>query len=490
MLWQLNPRAIAPGQKENRQAPDFYSPKQWKMIHPTIVALLKILTFTLVVTILLVTYNQQQQNTPLLTTVTTRHLFNTPPPRPTTGTNHNHDTHKSLPQSSRVTNNHDKNSPSFIQHAIPFDDKKKIVFDPNLLLYHHTRYNKGCFSTMKSDYQYSHIVPFVYNFDTLVTNCNIDWLKRLENATGHACIYNTNRRTHQMTRFLHDLHIHPDITYVHVRSWQPSLTLFIKELLPSYEQQGKFLIVHTGSEDYSTSYETYGKRILESKYVLRWVIEQTIDPEISRQRKVIQMPIGLCVRELISPIGEQLCDVARRSVFQSTTSEANATKGGVSTPITPQSQHPMDALPFKQRLDRIFICFHEAYDNRHHIAEYGRTNCTVCDVCNTSMNHHDLWMTYTQYKYVVAPYGNGVDCFRNTEIILFGSIPVIQYFEGAKGYADAGMKVVYFHDVNELNAENVKKWSTMFDSSSSRELVTRAYWNRRAFQWTQRLPKR
>lgn len=399
----------------------------------------------------------------------------------------------------------------FRTHAIPLDTNRG--FDPNFLLYHHTRYVKGCFTNMKADYPYFRVVPFVFNFDILITTCSIDW-NNLGEITPSPCVYVTNRREQNISKHLSHLQIHPDITYVHVRSWGPSLEYFRHNVLPKFEQEGKVLILHTGSEDHSVYYAAQGKRFLDSPSIIRWVTEQNRDPLITAHPKVLQYPVGFCAREIINEAALELNEAMQKTgpaltlaslennkkslrrslVTKSTKSERD--KDADSLASVHYTDHwdtlrrlSEQALPLEKRLNRVFFCFHTSYPNRERLMNYAKHNCTICDVCEKGwLDHLDLWMTYAKYKFVVAPHGNGADCSRNFEIILLGSIPVMEYFEGTNGYLAAGIKLIPFQSEWEIHERNLTTWSKQFTTPTDRKLVTRQYWNQQAFEWKGPVP--
>ncbi|CAK0817218.1 unnamed protein product [Prorocentrum cordatum] len=41
----------------------------------------------------------------------------------------------------------------------------------------------------------------------------------------------------------------------------------------------------------------------------------------------------------------------------------------------------------------------------------------------------DIWKEYAKHKYVVAPLGVGLDCYRIWETLILGSIPIVPYSE-------------------------------------------------------------
>jgi hypothetical protein len=277
-------------------------------------------------------------------------------------------------------------------------------------------------------------------------------------------------------------------------------------------------VIHTGGDDYSISYDQVGKYLLDCNLIIRWIIEQNNDERISNNDKVIQLPIGFCAREMTHQVGNELDLVLRKlnttindlvnpsltnievstasrrriSVVDNNTSSISSVELDKPQETVPEKgdllkyhrvlEHIVrHALPYKKRLNRIFFCFHTGYVNRMNWMTFAKENCTICDICDTSMTHYDLWMTYTQYKYVFAPRGNGVDCFRNFEIVLLGSIPIMEYFAGSRGYKQAGIKVVEVYNTTDITEGNRDLWDKRFRNGTEREYVTRDYWNKYAF---------
>jgi len=46
---------------------------------------------------------------------------------------------------------------------------------------------------------------------------------------------------------------------------------------------------------------------------------------------------------------------------------------------------------------------------------------------NQSFNHTEYFGLLPQYKFVISPEGNGVDCHRHYEALIAGCIPIMEY---------------------------------------------------------------
>lgn len=83
------------------------------------------------------------------------------------------------------------------------------------------------------------------------------------------------------------------------------------------------------------------------------------------------------------------------------------------------------------------------------------------------------WQTMMQYKYVLSPHGNGLDCHRTWEAMLLGCIPIVKtspldpMFEG--------LPILIVKDWSEVSLNLL---STFVPDMSQIEKLTLNYWNR------------
>ena len=65
------------------------------------------------------------------------------------------------------------------------------------------------------------------------------------------------------------------------------------------------------------------------------------------------------------------------------------------------------------------------------------------------------------YKFVVSPEGNGIDCHRHYEALMAGSIPICEYNEKTEKKYE-GLPILYTKDYSEINEEYlIKKYNEM-----------------------------
>lgn len=107
--------------------------------------------------------------------------------------------------------------------------------------------------------------------------------------------------------------------------------------------------------------------------------------------------------------------------------------------------------------DLVFVAFREETDvvrrpapaiNRHRIANTLRSN----GFANQYIQGHEYFCKLPQYKFVISPEGNGIDCHRHYEALLAGCIPVIEDHDGIREKY-AGCPVLYTNDYSEITVD-------------------------------------
>lgn len=375
---------------------------------------------------------------------------------------------------------------------------------------------------MRRDYPYNTIVPFIQNFDLLVSSCSIVWTNPVASTNQQSCamvLSNRNKTVHYVER----VHVHTD--YRHNK-------YFAENILPYFVRRhkdtGVGFILHTGGGDSATRPEMIDL-FLKTTAIVRWIVEQSRSPELIGHPKVLFLPTGICVRENAGRQGLNLriamaesvsvsnkhtveqrakvvtSGIVRRTLVKATTQLANNTELNIHTNSSDRLEpthrqqnknlHQVARLlsgtkkhvrAWNERLDRILLCFGEN-GNEHRIKfmKYARSGmCSVCDYCRGSKPALELWRLYGKYKFVLSPYGNGADCGRTWEIMLMGAVPVIEYWPGALGYERGGLSTVTIVSPEELTAHNIHQWKRRYPSGQVSEPLSMEYWRDRIFDET------
>ena len=97
-------------------------------------------------------------------------------------------------------------------------------------------------------------------------------------------------------------------------------------------------------------------------------------------------------------------------------------------------------------------------------------NNKVIDFLDRRVNFNEIHRFYTDYQFVLSPRGNGVDCYRTWEALLFGSIVITKTSALDDMYIKKNLPVVILQDWDELNSEDIKdklqKWKLKYNEST------------------------
>lgn len=84
-------------------------------------------------------------------------------------------------------------------------------------------------------------------------------------------------------------------------------------------------------------------------------------------------------------------------------------------------------------------------------------------IINSSKNYIDFIQIIKDYKFIVSPEGNGVDCHRHYEALLCGSIPIVEE-NPMIALKYPNMPILYTKDYSEINSTYLEsKWAEMLD---------------------------
>jgi hypothetical protein len=406
--------------------------------------------------------------------------------------------------------------PEFSAYTIPI---VKTPYHPYSLEFHMTRYYGGCYSQAQDQHHDNLIVPFIRNFQLLITTCGINWAAG-NNGAGGTCVYKWDENDPMQIAHYQRFNItynHKELKRIHVHSDRLHQKFFMDFILPLLETRAAITkeryIIHTGGGD-SPPFPDYGAILQASLAVEKYIVEQNQFEEINAMSKVVLAPIGICSREN-NFYGKELRVILHASSHanetlpvipgnhshhyhhhhhQNVSESQNRRLSHENSSTTPDQRYYMKRLlqavqaakssPWENRLNKIFFCFSASYAKRKEVLTYIKSTeglLEFCDHCEGELTHIDLWTKYTQYKFVFAPWGNGPDCFRNWEILLLGAIPVIQYFPGAYGYVNAGLSVILVRNNTELNRENLTKWTQEYTKPNPLEKLSGEYWTKYLF---------
>jgi hypothetical protein len=85
-------------------------------------------------------------------------------------------------------------------------------------------------------------------------------------------------------------------------------------------------------------------------------------------------------------------------------------------------------------------------------------------IINTLTSYQDYFRSLPNYKFVISPEGNGIDCHRHYEAIIAGCIPIIEDNPMVREKY-AGLPVLYTKDYSEITNEYlISVYNTMINT--------------------------
>jgi hypothetical protein len=90
-------------------------------------------------------------------------------------------------------------------------------------------------------------------------------------------------------------------------------------------------------------------------------------------------------------------------------------------------------------------------------------NLIMNNIHNEGLDSSDYFDRLPDYKFVISPEGNGIDCHRHYEALIAGCIPVIEH-NSMTEEKYAGCPVLYTHDYSEITEDYLlQKYNEMID---------------------------
>jgi len=135
----------------------------------------------------------------------------------------------------------------------------------------------------------------------------------------------------------------------------------------------------------------------------------------------------------------------------------------------------------------VLCCFSTATDSRRRPTEKNRqsimNNLINNNIHNQMSSPSDYFNMLPDYKFVISPEGNGIDCHRHYEALIAGCIPVIEYNSMIEEKY-AGCPILYTHDYCEIT-ENylLQKYDEMIDQTYDFSKLFLSYYNNEVQQY-------
>ena len=133
-----------------------------------------------------------------------------------------------------------------------------------------------------------------------------------------------------------------------------------------------------------------------------------------------------------------------------------------------------------KKINKIFSDTHLDIRNnpidRSLASDWMKKNTDIIYALENKVNKTLFWETMLQYKYVLSPLGNGIDCHRTWEALILKSIPIIKKTDISDVFND--LSVIQVKDYNEINAIDLNNYNLLH----SPDKLLNNYWKNYIFK--------
>lgn len=214
--------------------------------------------------------------------------------------------------------------------------------------------------------------------------------------------------------------------------------------MPTLEKLGPVVVVsNDGDHGFPPEYVKY----LESEHVKHWFAQ---NPSVEHP-KLTAIPIGLDLHTDTRTPSQQIVELV-----------------------------DIGKVPWSSRKLKAHASFHFVnYDGQ----QYGYDRRDAVEKLsgpivwqNGRKPRSQTWKEQSEYKFVISPMGNGLDCHRTWETIALGSVPIVRRVPGLEAHLKPleGMPVLFVDDWTEVTEELLSKYE--YPESWPTERLTLEYW--------------
>lgn len=218
------------------------------------------------------------------------------------------------------------------------------------------------------------------------------------------------------------------------------LKFFVLHIMPKIKNS--FVLV-TGDSDMCVPKEALTNSetavLINNPFLLKWFSQNT---QVQKHEKIIQLPIGLDYHTISND----------PNYNWKTDGEGHLPKDQEEILINLRQQ----MKPFHERSPLIYVNFTTTNDR------FGQRRTALEQIPNSLLEINqnftkrtENWRTITNYKFVLSPFGVGMDCHRTWETMCLGSIPILKAPNFQKMFED--LPVLIVNEWSEITRELLDK---------------------------------
>jgi len=199
------------------------------------------------------------------------------------------------------------------------------------------------------------------------------------------------------------------------------LNKFVNNILPDIESNNIKIVLVTGSSITSVPTELsekhkidYIEKIANNSCIKHWFSQNYDLKDNNKHEKISAIPLGIDYHTVQT--GKCLWDWGPvKTALQQEEELMNIAK---------------ESNNFDIRTNKTFSFFHFKMFKRHnkdrHFAVKALKNKPFNYTLKKRCPRNETWNNITNYKFIVSPHGNGLDCHRTYEAMFLGSIPIVK----------------------------------------------------------------
>jgi hypothetical protein len=203
-------------------------------------------------------------------------------------------------------------------------------------------------------------------------------------------------------------------------------------------------------------------KLLNSPLLIRWFAQNT---QIQQSDKIIQLPIGLDYHTIFSNPNQRWKknNKPHLPIFQE----------NILFNIIKES------LNFLDRKNKIYVNFSKE-NNRFHDRKKSlqQISKNLLEINNNYDKRTNIWKQMATYKFILLPFGNGMDCHRTWESIALGCVPIICAPNFKKLFD--GLNVLIVNDWSEVTEELLNSYLNSIGNNElnniNNEKINLRYW--------------
>ncbi len=145
-------------------------------------------------------------------------------------------------------------------------------------------------------------------------------------------------------------------------------------------------------------------------------------------------------------------------------------------------------IPFDKKIDKLFINFRKNTNNKERgklVEKMKHKEFVYFD--EYSNNPVSYIEKLSKYKFILCPWGNGIDTYRLWETLFSGSVPVVKYHYAYENFKK--LPIIFYENIEDLTLDFLVENEKNINLNYSKELLTVNFWINKNIKITENIRK-